>query len=72
MSNRTGGTGCGWGLGIVALIMAIGSLYISGAVGVASLSPGADYGALLEALDLGGVLVIVALVALGMAKRERR
>ena len=62
--NRSGGTGCGWGLGIIALIAAIGSLYISGAVAVGGLAG--------ESHDLAGVLVIVALVALGMARREER
>lgn len=72
MSNRTGGTGCGWFLGIVAVIAAVWSLGISGGVALDSMASGADLGALTDTSDVAGLLFIVALIALGMAKRERR
>ena len=70
--NRSGGTGCGWMLGFIAMAAALGSLIISGAVGVASVTEGSDYDALLESHDVAGLLVLIGLVALGMARREGR
>ena len=72
MSNKSGGgSGCGWVLGIGALAAAAYSLWISCAVGVGSVTDGA-VGLPAESHDLAGVLVIVALIALGMARREER
>ena len=66
--NRSGGTGCGWGLGIIAMIAAVVSLGISGGVAVGSVTDGV-IGLPSEVADLAGILFLVALVALGMARR---
>jgi len=71
VSNRSGGTGCGWGLGILALLAAVVSLGISGGVAVGSVTDGA-VGLPAETHDLAGLLLVVALIALGLARREER
>ena len=71
MSNRSGGSGCGWMLGLIALAAALGSLYVSGAVGLGEVTSGA-VGMPAESHDMAGVLLIVALIALGIAKTQGR
>ena len=70
-SGYGGGTGCGWVLGLVALVIAIGSLGVSIGVGAGSLTKGA-IGLPEDVHDVAGVLFVVALVALGMARRGER
>lgn len=71
MSNRSG-SGCGgWTLAFIAMAAAIASLYVTGAVGLGEVTSGA-VGLPAESHDVAGLLVVVALVALGMAKREQR
>ena len=64
----SGGTGCGWLFGIVALVIALGSLGVSIGVGAGSLTNG-TIGLPEDVHDVAGVLFVVALVALGLAKR---
>ena len=71
MRNRSGGTGCGWGLAILAMLAAFAALTISGSVGLGALSDGA-IGLPAESHDWAGVLVIVAIGALLLAKRGER
>jgi len=68
VSKNSGGTGCGWFLGLVAMAAAVGSVYVSVGVGAGALTDGA-VGLPAEGHSLAGVLVLVALVALGMARR---
>ena len=71
MSNKSG-SGCGgWLLGIVALLAVLASLGISGGVAVGSVTSGA-VGLPGESHDLAGLLVIVALIALGLARTQER
>ena len=70
-NNRSGGSGCGWTFGFVAMIAVLLSLYITGGVGVGSLTKGA-VGLPAEAHNLSGLLVLVAIVALGLAKGQKR
>lgn len=69
--NSNGGSGCGWTLGFIAMIAALASIYVTGAVGLGELSKGA-VGMPAESHDLAGLLVVIGIVALGMAKRENR
>jgi len=71
MRNRSGGSGCGWTLGFIAMVAALGSLYVSGAVGLGEVTSGA-VGMPAESHDLAALLVVIGLVALGMARREGR
>ena len=71
MSKGSGGTGCGWLLGFVAMVAAVGSLYVSVSVGAGSVTNGA-VGMPAESHDVAGLVVVVGLVALGMARREER
>lgn len=48
---------------------ALGSLYVTGAVGLGEVTKGA-VGMPAESHDVAGLLVLIGLVALGMAKRE--
>ena len=71
MINKSG-SGCGgWLLGIVALLAVLASLGISGGVAVGSVTDGA-VGLPAETHDLAGLLVVIALVALGLARRQER
>ena len=67
--NGSGGTGCGWVFGLMALVAVVGSMYVSVGVGVGSISDGA-VGMPAETQSLAGLLLVVGLVALGMARRE--
>ena len=58
-------------MGIVALVAAVASLGISGGVAIGSVTSGAA-GLEAETHDLAGLLVIVALIALGLARTQRR
>lgn len=69
--NSSGGSGCGWTLGFIAMVAALGSLYVTGAVGLGEVTKGA-VGMPAESHDMAGLLVLIGLVALGMAKREQR
>jgi len=66
VSKNSGGTGCGWFLGLVAMAAAVGSVYVSASVGAGALTDGA-IGVSAESHDVAGLLIVVALVALGMA-----
>jgi len=67
----SGGTGCGWLLGLVAMVAAVGSLYVSVSVGAGSLTNGA-VGMPAESHNMAGLLLVVAIVVLKMARREER
>lgn len=67
----SGGSGCGWFLGLLAMVAALGSMYVSVGIGAGSVTKGA-VGLPAELSDLAGLLVVVALVALGMARRGAR
>lgn len=68
--NNSGSSGCGWTLGFIAMLAALGSLYVTGAVGLGEVTKG-TIGMPAESHDLAGLLFVVAVVALGMARRER-
>jgi len=64
----SGGSGCGWIVSVLVLVLALMALYVSVGVGAGALTDGA-VGLAAEGHSLAGVLVLVALVALGMARR---
>jgi len=69
--NSSGGSGCGWFIGLVAMAAALGSLYISGGVSVGKLT-GGSAGLPSDSHGLAGLLIIVALVGYGFARGQEQ
>jgi len=69
--SGSGGTGCGWFLGMVALVLALMSISLSIGIGADIVTAG-EVGVSQEYNGLAGLLLIVGLVALGMARRGRK
>ena len=71
MSNRSGGSGCGWFLGLIALALVGASLYLG--VGMsADLVTAGGVGIGQEFESMGMALLVVGLVALVLARRGER
>ena len=67
--RNSGGSGCGWFIGLVAMGAAIGSLYVSGSVSVGKLTGGA-IGMPADSHGVAGLLIVVALVGYGLARGQ--
>ena len=69
MSNKSGGSGCGWFLGLLAMLAAVLSLGESGRIAGELLKTGLD-GSCTETGDGALFFLVIAVVCLLLAKRK--